>query len=453
MTSATRTRYLENRVRLSGDPLAAVSRLAAAGLHEDYVVYENGGQWSFASGVLAELSLDRRGARMRQPEETLLPWDGAPLRQVQHLLDTVPIEGWRAYGWAAFELAYAKNGDISAVGDQRLLHLVVPHTEVRLEGGWARLRSADEEILAAAGAILSSEPAVCRGESSPVDVRRTGAEDYQRAVERALAEINARKFQKVILSRIVPLEQEIDFLGTYMSGRRGNSPARSFLLHLDGIETAGFSPEIVIHVGGDGRVFSQPLAGTRALTQDPAQNQRLRTELLSDSKEVYEHAISVKMACGDLAGVCEPDSIVVEEFMVVRERGPVQHLASRVAGRLAEGRGAWDAFAAAFPAVTASGVPKDAAYASIRTHEAKERGLYSGAVLTVDQDGTMDAALVLRAVYRQNGLTWLQAGAGIVGQSRPVREFEETCEKLDSVARFLVSTDVNSRLAAPLPLT
>lgn len=89
-------------------------------------------------------------------------------------------------------------------------------------------------------------------------------------------------------------------------------------------------------------------------------------------------------------------------------------------------------------------MPKDAAYASIRTHEAKARGLYSGAVLTVDQDGAMDAALVLRAVYRQNGTTWLQAGAGIVGQSRPEREFEETCEKLDSVARFLVSTNAPS---------
>jgi anthranilate synthase component 1/salicylate synthetase len=140
--------------------------------------------------------------------------------------------------------------------------------------------------------------------------------------------------------------------------------------------------------------------------------------------------------------VCEPESITVEEFMAVRERGSVQHLASRVAGQLAEGRDAWDAFAATFPSVTASGVPKAAAYAGIRAHERRARGLYSGAVLTVDQNGAMDAALVLRAVYRQNGRTWLQAGAGIVDQSRPVREFEETCEKLDSVARFLVSTDV-----------
>lgn len=452
MTSETPKHYFERKIPLSEDPLTAVARLASSGFHEDYVVYENGGQWSFASGVLAEISLDRSGARMCLAEEILLPWDGVPLTQVQSLLDSVPVAGWRAYGWAAFELAYAKDGDISNIGDQRLLHLVVPHTEVRLEHGGAHLRSADQETLAAATAVLSGEPAVLRGESSPVDVRRDGAEDYQRAVELAVGEINARRFQKVIFSRIVPVEQEIDFVGTYISGRRGNSPARSFLLHLGGIETAGFSPEVVIQVSGDGRVVSQPLAGTRALTEDPAQNKRLSTELLSDSKEVYEHAISVKTACDELQGVCAPNSVTVEEFMAIRERGTVQHLASRVSGQLAEGRRAWDAFGAAFPSVTASGVPKDAAYASIRAHEAKARGLYSGAVLTVDQDGAMDAALVLRAVYRQNGTTWLQAGAGIVGQSRPEREFEETCEKLDSVARFLVSTNAPSRRSVTTPV-
>jgi salicylate synthase len=183
---------------------------------------------------------------------------------------------------------------------------------------------------------------------------------------------------------------------------------------------------------------TQPLAGTRVLTDDPAENRRLRTELLANAKEIYEHAISVKAACEDLHTVCEPGSLSVEEFMAVRERGTVQHLASRVTGQLAAGRRAWDAFGAVFPAVTASGVPKQAVYASIRHHEGKARGLYSGAVLTVESGGAMDAALVLRAVYRRNGATWLQAGAGIVEQSRPEREFEETCEKLDSVARYLV---------------
>lgn len=438
MTREAFRRYVERRVRLSGDALAIVSRLAASGAHDQYVVYENGGKWAYAGGVLADVSLDRSGVRLRQDTELHEPWDGSPLDQVRRMLDAVMVDGWRAYGWAAFELAYAKNGDVTEVGEERLLHLVIPETEVRLEYGWAQIRSVDEQALASTIDILTGDRSVRFREASPVDVRRDGAEDYQRVVKLAVEDINARRFQKVILSRTVQIRQDIDFVGTYVTGRCGNRPARSFLLRLGEIEAAGFSPEVVVEVHEDGRIVSQPLAGTRMLTDDPAENRRLRGELFSDAKEVFEHAISVKTACDEVQGVCTPGSFTVEEFMVIRERGTVQHLASRVAGKLTRGRCAWDAFAAVFPAVTASGVPKDAAYHAIRTHEGKARGLYSGAVLTVDCGGAMDAALVLRAVYRQAGSTWLQAGAGIVGQSLPEREFEETCEKLESVARFLV---------------
>jgi anthranilate synthase component 1/salicylate synthetase len=430
--------YFETRLRLASDPMTAAARLASSGLHPDYVVYENGGTWSYAGGALAEITLDRTGARLRQPEEVHLPWDGRPLQQVQNLLDAVQVKEWRAYGWAAFELSYAKGGDLRHVGDQRLLHLVVPHTEVRIENGEAYLRSVDQAGLSAVLDVLAAEDTGPRSVPSPVDVRQAGADDYRRAVGAAVDAINDRQLQKVIFSRVVPVDREVDFVGTYLAGRRGNNPARSFLLSLGGIEATGFSPEIVVQVDPDGRVVSQPLAGTRALTGERAEDDRLRAELLSDPKEIYEHAISVKIACDELLEVCVPGTIDVEEFMTVKERGTVQHLASRVGGQLAEGRRAWDAFGAVFPAVTASGVPKDAAYDSIRTNESEARGLYSGAVLTVDHTGGMDAALVLRSVYRQDGRTWLRAGAGIVGQSRPERELEETCEKLGSVGRFLV---------------
>jgi salicylate synthase len=441
MTSATTLTYLEEEIPLpEADPLSTLAALASCGLHDEYVVYERGEEWSFAGGVLAEVSLDRAGARARGPHgESTMPWDGAPLRQVQRLLDGLPIENWRAYGWAAFELAYAKGGDRGSIGAQRLLHLVIPRTEVRLANGVARVRCTNREALDAALHAVATAVAPAVGSMRPVNVRQTGARDYQEAVAKAIGEIHERRLQKVILSRVLPVGGGVDLVGTYMVGRRGNTPARSFLLRLGSLEAAGFSPEIVVSVDPDGRVVSQPLAGTRALTAEPDENRRLRHELLTDPKEVFEHAISVRIALDELGAVCRDGSLSVEEFMAIRERGSVQHLASRVSGRLAEGTGPWDAFGAVFPAVTASGVPKEAAYTSIRSHEQQARGLYSGAVLTVGQDGAMDAALVLRAVYREQGTAWLQAGAGIVGQSRPAREFEETCEKLDSVARFLVS--------------
>ncbi|MFJ7330966.1 salicylate synthase [Streptomyces cyaneofuscatus] len=430
--------YFETRLKLVSDPMNAVARLASSGLHPDYVVYENSGTWSYAGGSVAEITLDRTGARLRQQEEVTLPWNGRPLKQVQDLLDAVRIKNWRAYGWATFELSYAKDGDLRHIGDQRLLHLVVPHTEIRIEGGEAHLRSADQATLTAALDALMSEQDAWPTVPRPVDVRQPGADAYRRLVGAAIEEIQDHRLQKVIFSRVVPVDFDVDFVATYLEGRRGNSPARSFLLHLGGMEATGFSPEIVAQVDPAGRVVSQPLAGTRALTGDRTENERLRRELLADPKEIYEHAISVKIAYDELLGVCTGGTVDVEEFMVVKERGTVQHLASRVSGQLSTGRDAWDAFGAVFPAVTASGVPKDAAYDSIRSNEPEARGLYSGSVLTLDQDGSMDAALVLRSVYRQDGRTWLRAGAGIVGDSLPERELEETCEKLRSVGRFLV---------------
>lgn len=276
--------------------------------------------------------------------------------------------------------------------------------------------------------------------AEPIRVREQGATEYRKRVERAIRMIKDGPLEKVILSRKIPIHTDIDLVGTYLAGRRGNTPARSFLLRLGGIEATGFSPHSVLSVTADGWAVTHALAGTRALAEDAEHNERLRANLLRDPKEVYEHAISAKAVIDDLSRVCTPDSLAVTEFMTVRERGSVQHLSSRVVGRLRHGQTAWDAFDAVFPSVTASGVPKEAAYQCIRDVEDGPRQLYGGSVLTVGHDGCMDAALVLRGVYRQNGTAWLQAGAGIVGQSDPDREFEETCEKFDSVARFLVPT-------------
>jgi salicylate synthase len=432
--------YFETQLQLTEDPLLVAARLADSGLHESYVVYENGGNWAYAGGVRAELTLDRTGARLTQEDvpDVFRPWSDQPLRLVSELLDTVTVPYWRAYGWATFELSYAKDGALDDIGDGRLMHLVVPRAEVRFEDGHALLRAADQATLDALLTTVANPGPAVDGQPRPLDVHATGGAQYREAVRLAVDEINAGQLHKVILSRVVEVDADVDLTGTYVAGRRGNNPARSFMLNLGGTEAIGFSPEIVVQVSEDGHVVSQPLAGTRALTGDLLTDEGLRADLFGSPKEVYEHAISVKVGTDELVDVCVEGSVEVPEFMAIKERGSVQHLASRVAGRLAPGREAWDAFGAVFPAVTASGVPKAAAYDSIRRHEPETRGLYSGAVLTVDHTGAMDAALVLRSAYRKDGRTWLRAGAGIVGHSTPEREFEETCEKLDSVARFLV---------------
>ncbi|MFG2910085.1 salicylate synthase [Kitasatospora sp. NPDC048286] len=428
--------YRSAVVETSGEPLTRAAALAASGLFGTYVVYEGTEGWAIAGDAAAEIVVGADTVRCtRDGVTTEASWEGDPLDVVREFLAGLSIADWRAYGWCAFELSYALLGQ--PVDDGVLLHLVIPRTEVRFTASRAVIRSLDQYGMSA----VEKELVAPLQEFTSVDAARAdleiGAEQYLSGVASVVRDIEDGLLQKAVLSRVVPLGEEIDFPASYVIGRRANTPARSFLLQMGGLRALGFSPETVVEVDAGRQVVSQPLAGTRALTGDPQTNRTLREDLLADPKELHEHAISVKVATDELVDPCDPESVSVAEFMVVKERGSVQHLASRVTGRLADGNDAWDAFRALFPAVTASGVPKRAAYDAIRAYETRPRGPYAGTVMTFSQDGAMDAALVLRSVYARGGQTWLQAGAGVVGHSRPERELEETREKLRCVAGCL----------------
>ncbi|MFY2858803.1 chorismate-binding protein, partial [Mycobacterium sp. THU-M104] len=179
-------------------------------------------------------------------------------------------------------------------------------------------------------------------------------------------------------------------------------------------------------------------AGTRAFGRGAAHDRRARADLESNSKEIVEHAISVRSSLQEMTEIAQPGTASVTDFMTVRERGSVQHLGSTITARLGSSNDRMDALEALFPAVTASGIPKPAGVEAILRLDDTPRGLYSGAVVTVSADGGLDAALALRAAYERDGTTWLRAGAGIIEESDPEREFEETCEKLSTLAPYLV---------------
>lgn len=433
-------RYRELRLPPPKNPLLTVAQLARSGRFDQYVVYESDQAWHFAGGSLASLRLSRDWAVQQLGERTRrFPCTGNPLGIVEQFLDMTGVPEWRAYGWAAFEMAQLLAGAGDQVGDADLMHLVVPQTEVRITAEGMLLRSTDRELLdVLAKSLLDDDPGPAVPDTA-VDVAVEDSHNYRAAVAAAVLDIRARTLEKVIISRVVEVPAAVDLIGSYVAGRRGNTPARSYLLDLGRMRAAGFSPETVAVVSPDGRVTTQPLAGTRARTGSPAADRELCAELLADPKEIYEHAVSVKLAWDEIAAVSESGSVSIDEFMAVRERGSVQHLASTVSGRLPVRGRMWTAFAALFPAVTATGIPKRPAYQVIRQLEGRERGLYAGAVLVCDSEGGLDAALVLRSIFQEGDRTWLQAGAGIVGQSLPEREHEETCEKLRSVARCLVS--------------
>lgn len=444
--------YRESSFGPAADPLRLALRLARSGLFDDYVVYENNGAWTYAGGALSSVSLDAREVRtVVDGTETRTPWTGSPGNALRVALAAAPVVGWNAFGWLSFEFATLLPAIASvgvAVPAGELARLIVPRAEVRITRDGVVSRSVDADVNDRVREVLAASEERAVPLPTAVDIRADDS-GYRERVAQGVREIRDERYQKVILSRRVDIPFTPDFHATYELGRRANTPARSFLLDLNGFRAAGFSPEVVATVDLGGQVTTQPLAGTRAFGRGAGVDAAARRDLESDPKEVFEHAISVRAVQEELVGVCRPGTVGIRDFMNVKERGSVQHLASLVGGTLTDSHTAWDALEAVFPAVTASGIPKRESLDAIVRLDAPRRGLYAGAVLTVSHDGALDAALVLRAVYEQDGRAWLRAGAGIVADSTSEREFEESCEKLTSVAPFVVRKSPTPSLPTP----
>lgn len=426
------------RVDSKVDSLEAVTKLASSGLFSEYVVYERPDDCVFAAGVIGRIQLDTNEIRtMWNGESWRKEWSGSPAAVLDEAFATLPTEDTNAYGWIGFEFCAYSHGAAARLGHaQPLAHLIVPRIEVRFTDGGFTIVGGDATEQRSVFDLLATEPARVPA-TGTIDIR-TDPTAYCERVASAVAEIEQDLYQKVIISRRVDIDFEVDMAATYRLARPHNNPSRSFLLRLGGVEVAGFSPEIVASVDSAGCVTSEPLAGTRAFGRGSELDLAARTDLESDPKEIVEHAVSVRTSLAEIQTVTEPGTAVVSDFMEVVERGSVQHLASTVRGQLSPCRSHWDAFDALFPSVTASGIPKEPSIDAIFRLDGPARGLYSGAVVALTTGHSLDAALVLRAIYQEDGQAWLRSGAGIIAQSVPDREFEETCEKLGSIAKYVV---------------
>jgi salicylate synthetase len=441
-TSSARTPSLSIPLPAHIDPADLAAELAAvlperAG--EEYQLYEHDGEWVLAWGVLAMLELDSNELRViRDGMTQRQQWSGRPGPVLGEAIDRLLLETDEVFGWIAFEFGVYRYGLQERLAPRTPLarlfwpstRIVVTADAVRIFGCGAREHEAVRELV---GDGVRNVPTAC---AVDVTVDPTG---YRDRVAMAVREISAGSYHKVILSRSVEVSFALDFPSTYRLGRRHNTPARSFLLRLGGIRAVGYSPELVAAVHHDGAVLTEPLAGTRALGRGPVRDREARDDLESNSKEIVEHAISVRTSLQEITEIAEPGTAAVVDFMTVRERGSVQHLGSTIRARLDPSSDRMDALEALFPAVTASGIPKAAGVEAILRHDEAPRGLYSGAVVMISADGGLDAALTLRAAYERDGKTWLRAGAGIIEASEPEREFEETCEKLSTLAPYLIA--------------
>jgi len=253
-------------------------------------------------------------------------------------------------------------------------------------------------------------------------------EEFEAAVEACKEYIRAGDIFQVVLSQRLKLETHASDLAIYRALRVVNPSPFMFLLQSPELSLIGSSPEIMTRVEG-GEVTVRPLAGTRPRGKTAAEDRELEVELLADPKERAEHVMLVDLARNDVGRVAEYNSIDIRDVMVVERYSHVMHITSNVTGQLREGLTALDALRAALPAGTVSGAPKVRAMEIIDELERHRRGPYAGAVGYIDFTGDMDTCIALRTLVKQEQTVYVQAGAGLVADSVPAAEYEETLNK------------------------
>jgi len=271
-------------------------------------------------------------------------------------------------------------------------------------------------------------------DAQPTYASNTDREDYLVAIERAKEEIRAGEAFQVVVAQRFEMPTRASALDVYRVLRRTNPSPYMYVLRLDGFDIVGSSPEALVKVT-DGRALLHPIAGTRWRGATPEEDARLAEELLADDKERAEHLMLVDLGRNDLGRVCEWGSVEVIDFMSVERYSHVMHIVSTVVGRLAPGRSAYDVLAATFPAGTLSGAPKPRAMEIIEELEPTRRGLYGGAVGYLDFAGDLDLAIAIRTALLRDGVAYVQAGGGIVADSDPIAEDQESRNKAAAVLR------------------
>src|SRR5437870_235182 len=209
-----------------------------------------------------------------------------------------------------------------------------------------------------------------------------------------------------------------------------------YFIRMGGVSVVGSSPEMLVRVEGS-RVETHPIAGTRPRGRSDEEDMRLAEELKRNEKERAEHVMLVDLGRNDIGRVCQYGTVRVPQFMGLERFSHVMHLTSVVEGRLSDSHDRIDALVSCFPAGTVSGAPKVRAMEIIHELEPSGRGLYAGAVGYVDFAGNLDFCIAIRTVIMSNSRAYVQAGAGIVMDSNPAAEYEETCDKARALLRAL----------------
>ena len=308
--------------------------------------------------------------------------------------------------------------------------------EAAVRGAYEEAERKIEALIAAlrrpVGAPRSPRSTPRAAERSSTSTR----EEFEAAVRRAKAYVEAGDAIQVVLSQRLATRTAVDPFDAYRALRIVNPSPYMYYLRLGDLKVVGTSPEVLVRLEDD-RIDVRPIAGTRRRGRSEAEDRGLEAELLGDAKERAEHIMLVDLGRNDVGRVASPGSVDVTQLMAVERYSHVMHLVSSVRGRLAPGRDAFDVFRSCFPAGTVTGAPKVRAMEIVEELEPVRRGPYAGAVGYFSFSGNMDTCITIRTIVFAEGTAYVQAGAGIVADSEPAAEYQETLNKAEGMLRAI----------------
>jgi anthranilate synthase component 1 len=292
------------------------------------------------------------------------------------------------------------------------------------------------------------KPSKSRKRRPPKPASNFSHAEYLAAVRKAKQYIRAGDAFQVVVSQRFSAKMQAEPFEVYRQLRALNPSPYLFYLQLNDVSVVGSSPEMLVKVQGRD-VFYRPIAGTRWRGKDEAEDQRLEREMLASEKERAEHIMLVDLGRNDLGRVCDYGTVKPEKLLTVERYSHVMHLVSSLRGRLREDVDCFDALMACFPAGTVSGAPKVRAMEIIEELERTRRGIYAGGILYLDFAGNLDSCIALRTMVVKNGVAYVQAGGGIVADSIPEDEYQESLNKSKALFTALERAQRGSRSGKP----
>jgi len=361
------------------------------------------------------------------------------VRYVEHLPDSPPDDRHLP------DLLFALYDTMVVFDHVRKVIKVVAHARADTDDLAAAYQLACRKIDYIAASL--SEPSALR----PVDIELAGPvpeapesnfrrEQFETAVEKCKEYIRAGDIFQVVISQRFQVQTAADPYDIYRTLRVINPSPYMFFLKCGSFHLVGASPEVMVRVE-EGQVTIRPLAGTRRRGRDEHEDRALADELLADPKERAEHIMLVDLGRNDVGRVAAYNSVELSDVMTVERYSHVMHITSNVTGQLTDGKTAFDALRSCLPAGTVSGAPKVRAMQIIDELEPCRRGPYAGAMGYVDFSGNLDTCIMLRTLVLAGDVAYIQAGAGIVADSVPASEYEETVNKARGLLKAIEATE------------